>query len=1091
MGIINTGSLHSADYSRQRTNMSTASICRLALGILLCLLGSDVLAKDNDAGDRYFENEIRPLLVKHCHQCHGPKKQKSGLRLDSLASALRGGENGAAVVKSKPAESLLLEAVKYESFEMPPSGKLPSEAIAKFEKWVSMGAPWPGSDADAPQPDIRKEHITDLDRAYWAFQPVQRPSLPEATKWTRNEIDRFILRRLKKESLSPAPEADRATLVRRLYFDLVGLPPSPVAVQDFVNDTSADAYEKLVDQLLASPHYGEHWGRHWLDLVRYAESDGFRADAYRSAAYKYRDYVIKSLNDDKSYVQFVREQLAGDEIDPGNPNALTATMFLRHWIYEHNQRDVEGQWQDILNDLTNVTSDVFLGMGMGCARCHDHKFDPILQKDYFRLQAFFRPLLPRENQPLAALEVRQEHHRQFKSWADKTDAIRKELHTIESPILLNKAGGEGFSKFVPVIKAMMVKRTEERGPYEHQIASMAAKQLKFDRKVLDKELKGDVRKRWEELHQMLKAHDATKPKPLPTVPFAVSDVGPLSPVTKVPGPRGEVVEPGFLTVLHKGNAAITPPDESLQSTGRRTALANWITSPENPLTTRVITNRIWQYHFGRGIVPTSSDLGRLGEKPTHPELLDWLTSEFIRGEWRFKHLHKVIVMSATYRQRSYFDYPSQAVVKDPQNTLLWRMNSRRLQAEQVRDASLLISGELNTNRGGASVASSEPRRSVYTKQLRNSPDSVLAAFDAPDGYSSISERSVTTTSPQALLLINGNYVLSRAKAFAKRIQKEADGPRERIERAYEIAYGRKATAKEVDAAAEFLETQPDNIPEHTIEIDPKRWAAIPNRDGNAAQITKSDEKLQIGTLKNAKGDDFTVEAVIVLKSIFPDASVRTIASAWNGNTSSLGWSLGVTSEKSAYQPRNLIAQVIGDTGQGAPKYEVIASDLRPELNKPYYVAVSIDFDGAGQGIATFYMKDLSRKNAPLISSKAKHPFKRFELPSASVVVGGRDHQKPNHHWDGLIDDVRISKTALPESALLIAESFANKKQPRASEETLALWDFESANRLHDATPNQNHLFAATESTPPQDREVSSLIDFCHVLLNSSEFLYVD
>ncbi|MFT5524772.1 MAG: hypothetical protein ACI9G1_004160 [Pirellulaceae bacterium] len=1067
--------------------MSIASICRLISGILLLCSIEASVANENDAGDRFFENEIRPMLVKHCYQCHGPKKQKSGLRVDSLAGVLRGGENGAAVVKSKPAESLLLEAVRYESFEMPPAGKLPDEAIAKFEKWIAMGAPWPGSDAEVALPDIRKKLISAEDRGYWAFQPVQRPPLPEATAWTRNEVDRFILQRLKKESLVPAPEADRTTLLRRLYYDLIGLPPNPDEVREFVNDESPDAYEKIVDRLLTSPHYGEHWGRHWLDLVRYAESDGFRADGYRSQAYKYRDYVVKSLNEDKSYVQFVREQLAGDEIDPGNPDALTATMFLRHWIYEYNQRDVEVQWQDILNDLTNVTSDVFLGMGMGCARCHNHKFDPILQKDYYRLQAFFRPLLPREDQPIAALDTRRDYHQKYQTWDRATDAIRKELHEIESPILLDKAGGQGFSKFVPVIKEMVKKRRVDREPYEHQIASLTERQLEFDRKVLDAGLKGEVRERWEKLHQQLKEYDGIKPKPLATVSFAVSDVGLKAPATKIPGARGEVVEPGFLTVLHEGAAEITPPDEALQSTGRRTALANWITSPDNPLSTRVITNRIWQYHFGRGIVATSSDFGNLGEEPSHPELLDWLTSEFIRGDWRFKHLHKVIVMSATYRQQSHFEYSADALTKDPQNSLLWRMNSRRLQAEQIRDASLLISGELNRNSGGASVAASEPRRSIYTKQIRNQPDSVLAAFDAPDGYSTITERSVTTTSPQALLLINGPYMISRSKAFAKRVHQEASDPRGRVARAYEIAYGRQATADEIDAAAQFLETQPNRVPKQTVDQDPQRWAEVPNRAGNAARITESGQKFQIGALKNAESDDFTVEAVVVLQSIFSDASVRTIASAWNSNTSAPGWSLGVTSEKSRYKPRNLIVQVIGDKGEGVPKYEVIASDLRPELNVPYYVAVSLDFDGAGQGVATFYMKDLSRDDAPLISSKAKHPFRHFELPSFSVVVGGRDHEQANHHWDGLIDDVRISKSALPESALLVA----GKKQGENSDKTLAHWTFDSKNRLHDSSANQNHLSAASESVTPQDRGFEALVDFCHVLLNSSEFLYVD
>ncbi|EMI20182.1 protein containing DUF1549, partial [Rhodopirellula maiorica SM1] len=345
----------------------------------------------------FFETEVRPLLAEKCFGCHNAEKQKGDLRLDSLGHMLLGGESGASLVPGKPDESLLIEAVRYESFEMPPAGQLKAKQIAVLERWVAMGAPWPGSDPNVVLREPR-DFFSEEDRSWWAFQPVVKPTVPKTSgeEWARNEIDHFIFAQLQSHGLSPAPEADRHALVRRLYFDIIGLPPTPEQVAAFVNDPAPDAYERLVDSLLDSKGYGEHAARQWLDLVRYADSDGYRADGFRPTAWRYRDYVIQSFNDDKPYDRFTQEQIAADEMFPDDVEARAALGYLRHWVYEWNIRDAPGQWKTIQEDLTDTTADVFMGLGLQCAKCHNHKFDPLLQKDYFRLQAFFAPIMPQD-----------------------------------------------------------------------------------------------------------------------------------------------------------------------------------------------------------------------------------------------------------------------------------------------------------------------------------------------------------------------------------------------------------------------------------------------------------------------------------------------------------------------------------------------------------------------------------------------------------------------------------------------------------------------------------------------------------------------
>ncbi len=1039
---------------------------------------------------KFFETSVRPVLATRCIKCHGSKSQESELRLDSRPAVLKGGESGPAVVPGNLEESLLVEAVRYESFEMPPDEQLPDEQIAAIARWVKMGAPWPSDVTLAAQ--RRTPVITDEDRAHWSFRPVADPPPPEVADaiWCRSEIDRFVLGRLEQEGLAPAREADPIQLVRRLYFDLVGLPPSPAEIDEYLADDSPDRYERLVDRLLEDPRYGEKWARHWLDIVRYAESDGWRQDGFRREAYKYRDWVIRSFNEDKPYDRFVAEQIAGDEIDPGNPDAITASAYFRHGIYEYNQRDVETQWDNILNEITDVTGDALLGLGMACARCHDHKFDPIPQEDYYRLRAFFEPLLWREDQPLADVKQRAAYAERLAAWEEATAEIREKLDAIERPVLLRAAGGQGFDKFAPHLQAMMLKRPENRTPREHQIATLALRQLSLDRAKLPDRLRDEQKAEWESLQAQWKHLEDLKPQPLPVRRFAVSDAGPVAPPTYIPGLEEQgSVEPGFLTVLGGPPARIEPPHEALQSTGRRTALAAWLANENNPLTTRVIVNRVWQYHFGKGLVTTPDDFGRLGEAPSHPGLLDWLARRFVEDAWSFKALHRRILGSATYRQTALRPPPKVAQQIDPENRLLWRMNLRRLEAEQIRDAMLAASGELDLRMGGASVAASSPRRSIYVKFIRNTPNAILGSFDMADGFRSTARRNVTTTPLQALLMTNGPFVNARARSMAVRLRRIAPDDDALVAAAYRLAYGREPSREEQREAVEMLRTQAQTIEPASEQSREELLVETMPQTGTQAVLLKPDSKqryLEVPYTSKLPEADFTIEAVVLLESVYPDATVRTIAAQWDNNPQHPGWALGVTSAKSRYRPRNLIVQLVGKSASGKRMYEVVASNIHLELNRPYYVSVAVDIDDASPAGMRFAVDDLSVANEPLRIARVPHHVTSGYRGGNALTIGGR-HRQQTHLWDGLIDEVRLVRRVLAEDELLIGGG------QQAVEGTVGHWRFESnPGMLADSSGNHLGLRSAGSTVPaPSDPKTAALVDVCHALLNSNEFLYID
>ncbi len=656
--------------------------------------------------------------------------------------------------------------------------------------------------------------------ADWAFRPASRPAVPEIAG-AKNPVDAFLLAKLHAKKLPCGPEADRGTLLRRVTFDLTGLPPTPQELEAFAIDKSPDAYAKVVERLLRSPQYGERSALFWLDLVRYAETDGFKADDARPNAWRYRDYVIASFNADKPYDRFVMEQLAGDELFPNDAQAQIATGFLRHYPDEYNAVNLEQRRQEILNDITDTVGSAFLGITLGCCRCHDHKTDPVAQKDYYRIQSHFAGFWPVER-PLDP-SAQKSFDEKLKVWNEKTAEIRKRMAELEKPYR-EKAEQKERSRFQEEHSRLIDLPSDKLTPLERQYAAMVAKQIYSERRFTPTQLKADEKKEYDALLKEMASFAAEKPKPVPMI-HAMTDLGrevPPTPLLK----RGDwrkpdaVIEPGFISVI----LSVAPKLVSTDTTpGRRTALAKWIASAENPLTARVMVNRIWQQHFGKGLVASSNDLGKTGDRPTHPELLDWLAAEFVKSGWSVKHIHKLIAESEAYRQSSIERGDGSKL--DPENALLSHFPRRRLDGEALRDAMLSVSGQLNLKSGGPSIypelpaelqkitkdwkpsaeAGERNRRSIYVAVKRNLRFPLFALFDSPDRFESCSRRFSTTTAPQALALLNDSTVLATARAMATRVAKDfGEAPSARIAGVYTLALGRKPTAEEEKIATRFL-----------------------------------------------------------------------------------------------------------------------------------------------------------------------------------------------------------------------------------------------------------------------------------------------
>ncbi len=680
-----------------------------------------------------------------------------------------------------------------------------------------------GSAADE-FPDEQKNH--------WAWKAPGRPAIPPVrqTAWVRNPIDAFILARLEAAGLPPAPPAPREQLLRRVTFDLIGLPPTPEEIDAFVNDRAPDAWEKVIDRLLTSPHYGERWGRHWLDLARYAESNGYEHDEVRPDAWRYRDYVIRSFNADKPYDRFVREQLAGDELYPDDRDARIATAFN---LLGPDMTDAADQAQrrlNTLNDMTDTAGLAFLGLTVACARCHDHKFEPILQADYYRMQAFFAPAAFRRDLVIAAPEQQAAYDAAMAKYQVLTRPTRDAITRLEEPAR-KKVRDAKLSRLSD--EAQKAHRTPEveRTSEQQGLVELTNRLIGVSAKEVANAMSAEDRARLKELQAQLRQFDDRRPTPLP-VTMGLSDAAGAPPQTFLLergelAHRGEEVRAGYPVILlprHEPAPARVEPRSA--STGRRAALADWVASPENPLTARVLVNRLWQHHFGRGLVATASDFGLRGEKPTHPKLLDHLAGELVRRGWSIKQMHRQMLTSATYQQSA--KASPEALTQDPDNRLFSRMNRLRLEGEVIRDSLLAVGGRLNRAMGGPGVAPPIPaealegfkgwtvspnprdhvRRSLYIFARRNLRFPFLEAFDLPDSNLSCPKRERSTTAPQALALLNATDITQAAEALAARLERETRTDEEAIARAYRLALGRPPSPRELERAREFLAGSP-------------------------------------------------------------------------------------------------------------------------------------------------------------------------------------------------------------------------------------------------------------------------------------------
>jgi len=775
--------------------ITTAAKAKTAVGLVLtaAAIGLGVapaqvgVKGDPKAGETFFEEKVRPILKTSCLPCHSGPEASGKFDLTKRDAILKGGASGPSIDPKSPHVSLFLKAVRYEGRQMPPQGKLPKAQIDVLTRWVEMGLPMPEEKPGAEEPAHHgPPQVNAETKKFWAFQPVKRPAAPAVKNaaWAKTPIDRFVLAKLEANGLKPSPQASRVSLIRRAYYDMTGLPPSPAEVQAFLADASPKAWEKVVDRLLASPHYGERWGRHWLDLVRYAETNSFERDGDKPFVWRYRDYVIRSFNADKPYDRFLTEQLAGDELPTVTPETMIATGYYRLGAWDDEPADPEQALYDDLDDIVNTTGQTFLGLTVGCARCHDHKIDPMPARDYYRMVAFFRNVNRfgvRSGESIAANSLRSiSPAADQKRFESENAAYRAKLAEIDRAIRVVE------DEFVPTLKG------GERDDFRYE-----QNRLHIAHKHVGDTITAERYAEYERLTKEKAALRAAPPKGL-EMALCVTESSPTPEKTFVlargsaHAPTDEVT-PGFPAVLSPPEPKIAPAAPGAKTTGRRRAFAEWVASPANPLTARVMANRIWQYHFGRGIVRSTSNFGFLGTPPTHPELLDWLADEFVKGQWKMKPLHRTILLSSTYRMSSQAN--KAALEKDPENEMFWRFDMRRLEAEEIRDSLLAANGTLNPKLYGPSVkvklprevlagqsvpgqgweespAEEQTRRSVYVKVKRSLAVPIFASFDAADTDATCPVRFATTQPTQALGMMNSAFVNQQAQTLADLARKK-------------------------------------------------------------------------------------------------------------------------------------------------------------------------------------------------------------------------------------------------------------------------------------------------------------------------------
>jgi mono/diheme cytochrome c family protein len=796
-----------------------------------------------------LSRQVYDLFRQQCIKCHGPAKA-GGLDLRTEEGLRKGGARGAVVVAHQPASSDLFKYVSHaEQPFMPAEGqKLPDESLDLIKRWIESGASLASVPAASPTAAaaaaelarLEERPITDEERKYWAFVKPLRHQVPAAANaaWNRNAIDAFLLSAMAARGLSPAAPADRRALVRRAYLDVLGLPPTPEEIETFVADRSPDAWPRLVDRLLASPHYGERWARHWMDLARYADSGGFEFDVDRPEMYRYRDYLIDAFNADKPYDQFVTEQIAGDELDRPSDAALVATGFLRLGP------EGGGNRQDALDDLVATTSLTFMGMTVSCARCHNHKFDPIPQKDYYRMQAVFfstrginHPLAP--SHEVAANDAgRQRIEALLKPLQARKLAIEKPYH---DQIVVREVAK--LAEYLQIAwRTPAAERTEGQRlnvvQIEETLKVGSLRNLVQEDHVV-RLMPADVKATHAQLKAEIRALEDTRPPRLPSARAIGERARTPEPSYFLhrgsPDAAGSVMAPGVLSAASVTEWPFPPPPPAARSSWRRRGFAEWLVHRDNPLTARVMVNRLWQHHFGEGIVRTPSNFGKMGEPPSHPALLDWLALEFMDQGWSLKAMHRLMLTSQAY-QMSSGDVPANVAI-DPENRFFWRMPRVRLDAETVRDAVLATAGTLQRTVGGPAtfpyidpdlfekssrrdwkgLPDSDPatwRRSLYVFSKRSIRYPMFEAFDQPNLVNSTDRRNRTTIAPQALILMNNPMVLFQAGRFAARVRAGAGADAGRqVDRAFALALGRAPDAAERARAIAFIGESPSGLEE--------------------------------------------------------------------------------------------------------------------------------------------------------------------------------------------------------------------------------------------------------------------------------------
>lgn len=798
--------------------------CSFLLGILAALSTLTVAAQEADRAKLdFFESKVRPVLVSKCGECHGQDKQEGHLRLDSREAILKGGDYGAALKPGEPNESWIVKATRYDhdDLKMPPTGRLAQEQIDAIAKWVADGAVWPTA---APQGDpTAKSTTTVVDANFWAFQPVRPQMIPAISdaSWPQSAIDRFILAKLEATKLHPTKDASAATLLRRATLDLTGLPPMPDEVEAFVSDSSPQAFEKLVDRLLASPAFGERFGRHWLDVTYFADTTGVGRRTPLTDAWRYRDYVIAAFNGDMPYNQFTREQIAGDQLpaadDATRERQLVATGYVVLGPWHHFDMDREKLTMDVVDLQIDALGRTFMGLTLGCARCHDHKFDPITAKDYYALAGIFK-----STKTIGGSSVHQTDLPQSHAEAEAHAAAKLAWENREKELTNEK---DEATKKIAELEKQIASLTEP--------VAQAAPSGPNDEKTIAEQRK-EIEKQIGKLRGRIGAIDGDLGfwrQITPTVKRAFSAADREAPADVKINLRGNVhvlgeTSPrGFPEVIKWDGAPSPNPAAS-----GRLELANWLTDPKHPLAARVYVNRIWKHLFGAGLVPTVDNFGSRGDRPSHPELLDFLAGRLIELDWSTKSLVREIVLSRTYQLDSRI-VPEAAAV-DPDNRLLWRMSPRRLEAEAIRDSILAVSGQLDLTRGGPTLpitranlhvntpsfleddAKIEPhvknRRSVYQPIMRGSlfrELDVLTLFDFADPDQIVAVRAVTTVPTQSLFLLNSDFIREAAQAIAKRTLTAPDRDEvTRIQETYEKLYSRPPSAAEVAASAEYLQS---------------------------------------------------------------------------------------------------------------------------------------------------------------------------------------------------------------------------------------------------------------------------------------------